>query len=85
MKLTASRPTRKTLTEPWTIELRGLQALRLDRHCRTVRVIEGNAWLSYAGKDVFLRVGETLEFANASDDRVIGGFVGITRVELMCA
>ena len=42
-------------------------ALRLPRTCPRVHVLSGTAWVTVAGKDIILEVGETVSFTPEKD------------------
>lgn len=43
------------------------QSFRLPRMCRRVHVLSGTAWVTVAGKDITMEIGETMSFAPEND------------------
>ena len=47
------------------------EAYRLPRSCPGVRVVDGETWISFAGKDTVLRCGEELQLKSGRDFAVV--------------
>ena len=47
------------------------EVYRLPRSCPGIRVVDGEAWVSFAGKDTVLQCGEELQLKSGRDFAVV--------------
>jgi hypothetical protein len=57
-------------------------ALRLPRMCRRVHVLSGTAWVTVAGRDITLEIGETMSFAQENDFVLISALGAPVNLEI---